>query len=160
MAHTERSRRIVAPGPAPAPGRVRGTGGRVVGPATGRPVAVGAGLFRNRSAALLGTVPRLDQAVDEEAARRFAESVAGAYAEEFGAVPLGLVARCLLGPPYVDHILNLSGVIVRHFAPHTAMPEPFDRARMLARSDGYLYVEVFSDGLTVPVRPDGTVVRP
>lgn len=40
------------------------------------------------------------------------------------------------------------------------MPEPFDRARMLARSDGYLYVEVFSDGLTVPVRPDGTVVRP
>ncbi|MGW4974033.1 hypothetical protein ACWEP3_29800, partial [Streptomyces albidoflavus] len=142
------------------PGDGAGVRGDVPDGVAAAPVAVGAGLFRNRSAALLGTVARLDQAVDEEAARRFAESAAGAYAEEFGAVPLGLVARCLLGPPYVDHILNLSGVIVRHFAPHTAMPEPFDRARMLARSDGYLYVEVFSDGLTVPVRPDGTVVRP
>jgi hypothetical protein len=40
------------------------------------------------------------------------------------------------------------------------MPEPFSKARMLARSGGYAFVEVFSDGLILPVLEDGTVVRP
>jgi hypothetical protein len=31
---------------------------------------------------------------------------------------------------------------------------------MLARSGGYAYVEVYGDGLILPVLEDGTVVRP
>ena len=47
-----------------------------------------------------------------------------------------------------------------HFAPAEPMPEPFGAARMLARSGGYAYVEVYGDGLILPVLDDGTVVRP
>jgi hypothetical protein len=31
---------------------------------------------------------------------------------------------------------------------------------MLARSDAYAFVEVYADGLVLPVLPDGSVVRP
>jgi hypothetical protein len=57
-------------------------------------------------------------------------------------------------------MLNLFGVIVRHFTPAEPMPDPYSSARMTARSGGYAYIEVYSDGLILPVLEDGTVVRP
>ncbi|MHB9859418.1 hypothetical protein [Streptomyces sp. YIM S03343] len=186
MGYVERSRRIVGPqqpgqqpigqpafGPAfgqPASGP--STSGR---PSTGhappghaspgpaqrqRTPAVLRELFRKRGSQLLDSVRKLDTGLDERACQALADWIRDEYAASYGEVPLGFVARCYLGPPYVDHQLNLFHVIVRHFAPAEPMPEPFAAARMLARSGGYAYVEVYSDGLILPVLDDGTVVRP
>jgi hypothetical protein len=117
-------------------------------------------LYRRRGDLLRDSVRKLDTGLDEHACRALADRIRDEYASSHGDVPLGFVARCYLGPPYVDHQLNLLQVIVRHFAPAEPMPEPFAAARMTARSGGYAYVEVYSDGLILPVLDDGTVVRP
>lgn len=151
MGYTERPRRIVRP--------TLGTGPSHA-PAAPAPGVARRELYRPRSAPLLEAVRRLDAGLDEQASRSLADWVREQYTTSNGSVPLGFVARCHLGPPYVDHQLNLFHVIVRHFAPAEQMPEPFSAARMLARSGGYTYVEVYADGLILPVLDDGTVVRP
>ncbi|WP_372348845.1 hypothetical protein [Streptomyces sp. KL116D] len=113
-----------------------------------------------RSSALREAVSRIDAGVDETARAQLADWVHEQYTLAHGAVPLGFFALCHLGPPYVDHQLNLFEVIVRHFAPADPVPEPFAEARMLVRSGGYAFVEVYSGGLLLPVLDDGTVVRP
>ncbi|OXY98303.1 hypothetical protein [Streptomyces diastatochromogenes] len=160
MGNTERPRRIVqsaqqGPGIQPGLGAQRGAA-----PANPAPAALRRELYTARSRKLLDAVGRLDAGLDEQACRSLAEWVREQYTTAYGSVPLGFVARCYLGPPYVDHQLNLFHVIVRHFAPAEPMPEPFSAARMLARSGGYAYVEVYDDGLILPVLDDGTVVRP
>ncbi|KUN85783.1 hypothetical protein AQJ66_12565 [Streptomyces bungoensis] len=178
MGYTERPRRIVgpaqpgpvvrpgpAPGPAPWQGPAARPGTAPPNPAAGaaaRPpsAAVGPERYAPRSRKLLDAVGRLDAGLDERACGALADWVREEYATSYGAVPLGFVARCYLGPPYVDHQLNLFHVIVRHFPPAEPMPEPFSAARMLARSGGYACVEVYEDGLLLPVLDDGTVVRP
>jgi hypothetical protein len=176
MGYIERPRRVVRPGgptqqPAQPPTSTPGAGRRLVGnlgsarqrtaadtPGPGR---AHPGLYLPRSKELLDAVRhRLDAGLDDQACRSLAEWIREQYTTSYGEVPLGFVARCYLGPPYVDHILNVFGVITRHFAPAEPMPEPFSQALMLARSGGYAYVEVFSDGLILPVLEDGTVVRP
>jgi hypothetical protein len=117
-------------------------------------------LYGRRGARLLDSVRKLDTGLDERACRALADWIRDEYASAHSDVPLGFVARCYLGPPYVDHQLSLLHVIVRHFAAAEPMPEPFAAARMTARSGGYAYVEVYSDGLILPVLDDGTVVRP
>ncbi|EMF28720.1 hypothetical protein ACPCIX_10030 [Streptomyces pseudogriseolus] len=113
-----------------------------------------------RPQGLRDAVGRLDAGLDEHARRQLAASIGEEYRARYGEVPLGFFARCYLGPPYVDHMLNLFQVIVRHFAPSDPVPEPFSGARMLVRSGGYAFVEVYSGGLLLPVLDDGTVVRP
>ncbi|MEV0178101.1 hypothetical protein AB0I54_02170 [Streptomyces sp. NPDC050625] len=154
MGYTERPRRIVRP--------TLGTGQShaSAAPAAPAPGIARRELYGPRSAPLLEAVRRLDAGLDEQASRSLADWVREQYTTSYGSVPLGFVARCYLGPPYVDHQLNLFHVIVRHFAPAEQMPEPFSAARMLARSGGYAYVEVYADGLVLPVLDDGTVVRP
>ncbi|MEV8017838.1 hypothetical protein AB0O76_16135 [Streptomyces sp. NPDC086554] len=155
MGHIERPRRIV------------GTGGpiQVPGLASPRQAPAPAGprrreLYRARSEPLREAVTRLDAGLDEQARRQLAEWIGEEYRTSYGGIPLGLVARCYLGPPYIDHVLDLFGVILRHYSPREAMPEPFGQARMLARSGGYAYIEVYDGGLILPVLPDRTVVRP
>ncbi|MFF7747907.1 hypothetical protein ACFZCP_01390 [Streptomyces sp. NPDC007971] len=177
MGNTERPRRIVRPaqqglgapqslgaqpGPgAQGPGAQPGPGGRrVSAPANPGPGVVRRELLTPRSRKLLDAVGRLDAGLDDQACRSLAEWLRDQYTTAYGSVPLGYVARCYLGPPYVDHQLSLLGVIVRHFSAAEPMPEPFSAARMLARSGGYAYVEVYDDGLILPVLDDGTVVRP
>lgn len=179
MGNIERPRRIVRPGqqtqqPAQPPASTPGAGRRLVGNlGSGQQqqqrTAAGAqglgrahpGLYQPRSKELLDAVRhRLDAGLDDQACRSLAEWIREQYKTSYGDVPLGFVSRCYLGPPYVDHILNIFGVITRHFAPAEPMPDPFTPARMLARSGGYAYVEVFADGLILPVLEDGTVVRP
>jgi hypothetical protein len=182
MGNIERPRRIVRPGqqtqqPAQPPTSAPGAGRRLVGnlgstqqqrqqqqrTASGAPGPGRAhpGLYLPRSRDLLDAVHRrLDAGLDDQACRSLVDWIREQYSTSYGEVPLGFVSRCYLGPPYVDHILNIFGVITRHFAPAEPMPDPFSQARMLARSGGYAYVEVFSDGLILPVLEDGTVVRP
>ncbi|NEA99637.1 hypothetical protein [Streptomyces sp. SID13726] len=171
MGQFERPRRIVRPGTAGTPStssdalRATDQGLTTGGPrrTVGAPGPAGP-LRRERLAArpqqLREAVGRLDAGLDENARRQLAEWIAGEYRTSYGEIPLGFLARCYLGPPYVDHQLDLFQVIVRHFAPSDQVPEPFADARMLVRSGGYAFVEVYSGGLLLPVLDDGTVVRP
>lgn len=116
-------------------------------------------LRRPRSAALLEAIGRMDAGLDEQACRALAEQVGAQYAKEYGGgVPIGLLATCYLGAPYVDHRLNLIELIVEHYTPTSAVPDPYASARPLVRSGAYAYVEVYSDGLVVPVLRDGSAV--
>jgi hypothetical protein len=169
MGHIERPRRVVRPDGAAQPAQELRTGRRLTtGTAQRRTTGTGGagagglrtGLYDPRSERLRQSVGRLDAGLDENACRQLAEWAREEYRTAHGDVPLGFVARCYLGPPFVDHQLNLFHVIVQHFAPTDPMPEPFSQARMLARSGSYAYVEVYSSGLVLPVLEDGTVVRP
>jgi len=116
-------------------------------------------LRKPRGAVLLAAVARLDTGLDDAACRALAEQIGALYEKEFGgSVPIGLLAACHLGPPYVDHRLNLIEQIVEHYTPGSAVPDPYGAARPLARSGAYAYVEVYSDGSVVPVLRDGTAV--
>lgn len=116
-------------------------------------------LRRPRSAELLAAVRKLDSGLDEQACHALAEQISGLYAKDFaGGVPIGLLATCYLGAPYVDHRLNLVELIVEHYSPTSSVPDPYAAARPLVRSGAYAYVEVYSDGLVVPVLPDGSPV--
>jgi hypothetical protein len=172
MGHLERPRRIVQTGGAAAPSTssdaLRRTG-QDLGAGAGTRRTVGAPgpaapLRRERLAprpqGLRDAVGRLDAGLDENARRQLAEWIRQEYQASYGEIPLGFFSRCYLGPPYVDHQLNLFQVIVRHFAPSDPVPDPFSGARMLVRSGGYAFVEVYSGGLLLPVLGDGTVVRP
>jgi hypothetical protein len=111
-----------------------------------------------RHTSLFHAVRRLDAQIDTAARAELSRWVRDQYESEFGDVPLGFVARCYLGPPYVDHRLDLFQSIVDHYAPADAMPEPFAQARMLARTGAYEFIEVYASGQLCPVRADGTAV--
>jgi len=87
--------------------------------------------------------------------------VAGRIAAEFplgGAVPLGLLAKCYLGPPYEVHTLDLTGGIVKHYMRHEPLPDPYAGARRLAEHPAYLAIEVYLDRY-VCMREDGSVTE-
>lgn len=106
---------------------------------------------------LLQTIHRIDAQLDAAAREQLAREIRGLYELEFGDVPLGFMARCHLGPPYVDHRLDLIHAIVEHYPPAGVPPEPFAQARMLVRTGGYAYVEVYASGELRPVFADGSV---
>jgi hypothetical protein len=113
---------------------------------------------RPRHSGLFEAVHRLDARLDETARQELSEWIREEYRGEFGDIPLGLVSTCRLGPPYVDHRLDLFASIIDHFSAAESMPEPFQQARVLARVGAYEFVEVYASGRLVPVRPDGTPV--
>ncbi|MDG4762719.1 hypothetical protein O7632_01100 [Solwaraspora sp. WMMD406] len=113
---------------------------------------------RPRHAGLFEAVRRLDAGLDTAARAELAAWVRQEYEQEYGDVPLGFVSECFLGPPYVDHRLDLFQSILDHFAPADPMPEPFAQARTLVRTGGYAFIEVYASGTLRPVLPDGTVV--
>jgi hypothetical protein len=113
---------------------------------------------RPRHAGIIEAVHRLDAELSQTARADLAGWIRDQYQTEFGDIPLGFVAKCHLGPPYVDHILDLFDNIVDHYAPADPMPEPFSKARMLVRTGAYVYVEIYGSGEIRPVFPDGTVV--
>ena len=114
-------------------------------------------LVKPRHSGLFEAVHRLDTQLDAATRRQLVDWITDQYATDYGDVPLGFLARCYLGPPYVDHRLDLVRSIVEHFQPVDAVPEPFNGARMLARLSSYEYVEVYASGTLVPVRVDGGV---
>lgn len=111
-----------------------------------------------RSKALLAAIQALDTTTDAAARSEILNQIAADYAERNGGLLLGLFSRCHLGPPFVDHRLSLSETILEHYRREDLVPEPFSGARSLAQSAMYIYIEVYSDGKIVPVRPDGTCV--
>ncbi|MGH4020779.1 MAG: hypothetical protein ACRDT0_16450 [Pseudonocardiaceae bacterium] len=115
-------------------------------------------LRRPRHAGLFEAVHRLDAQLDRASREELASWIRDQYSVEYGDIPVGFVAICHLGPPYVDHRLDLVHSIVEHYGPGDSMPEPFAQARMLARTGAYEFVEVYASGQLVPVRADGSVV--
>ena len=115
-------------------------------------------LRKPRSASLVAAIHRLDASIDQAARQQLAQWIQGEYLTEIGDLPIGFVSECGLGPPYVDHILDLGHTIVEHYASADRMPEPFAKARMLVRSGAYAYVEVYLSGDVVPVLADGSPV--
>lgn len=146
MDSSQSQRRRVQPLAATSDRRTGVTGGRV------------RSLRNRRSAELLAAVHQLDVSIDQASRDALAAYVRAEYEREIGDLPVGFVAVCGLGPPYVDHILDLGHTIVEHYAPADPMPEPFAKARMLARSGAYAYVEVYLSGMVVPVLADGSAV--
>jgi len=108
-----------------------------------------------RKALYLAMLRKLDSA---EPGTVDVSDVASALETEFGiaeTMPLGLVARCYLGPPYQVHLLDLTGRILEHYDGAQTMPPPFERARALALHGAYAAIEVYAERM-VCVRPDGT----
>lgn len=79
------------------------------------------------------------------------------FAEKWSAVPLGFVGHCYLGPPYEAHTLTIDRQIIEHYERGQALPGQLESARVLARTEHYVAIEVYSDKL-VCVRADGSVV--
>lgn len=109
-----------------------------------------------RSAQIMEAVRNLDMTQDTAYRAELIAWIEQAYAERMGGTLIGLFARCYLGEPYIDHQMSVDGAIIEHYAPSDPVPEPYRRARALAGSPAYAYIEVYSDGELVPVREDGT----
>jgi hypothetical protein len=159
MGHIERSRRQVGSDPATGV-RPATTGARHHAPAPPRLGGFTTELYRPRPADVLHALRRLDARLADEELREMGRWIGEQYVTSYGTAPIGYVARCFLGPPYVDHRLGLDGCVLEHYALADVMPDPFGAARMLARSGAYAYVEVYDGGLLLPVLADGGIVRP
>lgn len=109
-----------------------------------------------RDSELLQAVKRLDTEPSREAQMEIMEWLQKEYDERGGGPLIGLFSRCYLGPPYVDHMLNLLGQICEHYSSSESPEGPYVGARALARNPAYAYVEVYADGVVIPVRTDGT----
>lgn len=127
---------------------------------TAAPATVSANLLQNRrrsrSAEILDAVGKLDTLTDDQTRREVFEWINELYELRDGGNLIGLFGRCFLGPPYVDHHMDFTGSIVTHYKPEDVLPAAFGPARPLARSNAYLFIEVYSDGQVVPVRADGS----
>jgi hypothetical protein len=111
-----------------------------------------------RHAGIFEAVHRIDASLDPAMRAELGKWIRDEYEREYGDIPLGLFAQCHLGPPYVDHRLDLWQSIVEHYTRADAVPPQFAEARTIVRSGAYDYVEVYASGLTIPVLKDGSVV--
>ena len=113
---------------------------------------------KRRHSGIFEAIHRLDAQVDQASRDELVAWIKDQYAVEYGDIPMGFVATCYLGPPFVDHRLDLVYSIVEHYGPADVMPEPFSQARMLVRTGAYEMVEVYGSGRLVPVLADGSAV--
>ena len=112
-----------------------------------------------RDEQLLAAIQRLDTTTSPAMVDALMRWIHDEYERRQGGKLLGLFGRCYLGPPYVDHRMDLDGgFILEHFTRAQSPPLPFRQARPLARSSAYIYVEVYDDGALIPIRTDGRPV--
>ena len=70
--------------------------------------------------------------------------------------PIGIVSKCYLGAPYEVHSLDVNGSIIEHYETFRTMPDGLEKARQLAKSGHYAFIEVYHHALRA-VKEDGTV---
>lgn len=109
-----------------------------------------------RSAELVDAVARLDTVTDPAVQKELADWINALYEERGGGTLVGLFGHCYLGGDFVDHEMDLTGGILRHFKSTEPPPPVYAGARPLARSEAYLFIEVYTDGAIVPIRHDGS----
>ncbi|MGK2887236.1 MAG: hypothetical protein ACSLE8_21110 [Rhodococcus sp. (in: high G+C Gram-positive bacteria)] len=115
--------------------------------------------MERRSRELLVAVGTLDTSLDPRANAEIMKLIRDDYDARQGGALIGLFGRCYLGPPYVDHKLDIYGNICQHYTASDTVEMPYNNARALVRNDAYAFVELYSDGSIVPVRDDGEPVR-
>jgi len=111
-----------------------------------------------RRAELLQALTQVDATVDQTAQAQIMLWIREEYEARQGGAIIGLFAKCYLGPPFIDHKLDLFGSILQHFSSSEDPGHPYNQARGLVRSGSYAYIEIYSDGTIVPILPDGTAV--
>jgi hypothetical protein len=114
--------------------------------------------MRPRNQELLQSLSQVDVRVDQVAQANVMQWIRGEYDQRYGGMLLGMFSKCYLGPPYVDHKLDMMGSILEHYSPNDDPGYPYSKARGLARSGSYAFIEIYSDGQIVPILPDGTAV--
>jgi len=113
--------------------------------------AVQALLRQKRSKKYMDVVTQLD-AGGHLGGKQSIDSLMEAIREELpditvDALPLGIVSKCYLGPPYEVHTLDLSGSIIHHYKVGEGLPHLMERARTLAVHPIYAFIEVYSTKL-------------
>lgn len=108
-----------------------------------------------RSKDIIQAVLDIDVATDPLTRQQLTGWLKETYDLRGGGELVGLFARCHLGSPYVDHRLALVGEILEHYSVADSVPDPFNKARGFARSDAYLFIEIYADGAVVPIRANG-----
>lgn len=113
--------------------------------------AVQARLRQKRSKSYLDAVTQLD-AGGHLCGTQSVEALLEAIRQELpdiavDALPVGIVSKCYLGPPYEVHTLDLSGGIIRHYKVGEGLPALMERARTLAVHPIYAFIEVYSTKL-------------
>ncbi len=66
---------------------------------------------------------------------------------QIDALPQGIISKCYLGVPYEVHTLNCAGNIIQHYKGGEPLSQGMERARSLARSGHYAFIEVYTDKL-------------
>lgn len=115
--------------------------------------------LKPRTAELMAAVERLDTTVDTAAHAEVIAWIRDEYDARQGGMLIGLFSTCNLGHPYVDHKLSLAQTILEHYSQADDPGYPYNKARGLVRSRAYAFIEIYSDGAIVPIRPDGTSVE-
>lgn len=69
---------------------------------------------------------------------------------------LGIVACCYLGKNFEVHMLSLAGYILQHFKKGNPLPGKLEKARSLAMSEMYAFIEVYEDCMCA-ISENGTV---
>jgi hypothetical protein len=111
-----------------------------------------------RHAGIFEAIHRIDATLDPAMRAELGKWIRDEYEHEYGDVPLGLFAQCHLGPPYVDHRLDLWQSIVEHYTVADSVPPQYAQARILVRTGAYDFIEVYASGDLKPVLKDGSVV--
>lgn len=70
--------------------------------------------------------------------------------------PIGIVSKCYLGAPYEVHTLSVEGAIIEHYQTYRPLPNGLEKARKLATSGYYAFIEVYPTEIRA-VKDDGTV---
>lgn len=109
-----------------------------------------------RSPEIMQAVRNLDMTADEAYKQQLAGWIDEAYKARGGGNLLALFSKCYLGEPYVDHQITLSGYIVEHYQRDQQVPPIFSKARPLAQSNAYEFIEIYADGEVIPIRADGS----
>lgn len=105
---------------------------------------------------VLEALQQLDVTTNPAARKEIADWIQEVY-EAYGSGDLvGLFGHCYLGDGHVDHAFSFTGDIIAHYFPNDQIPAMYQSARPLARSEQYAYIEIYSDGMIVAIRPDGT----
>lgn len=75
---------------------------------------------------------------------------------EINGILLGVVSKCYLGNPYEVHTLDMTDEIVEHYKCGQVLPCGMEKARSIALSDRYEFIEVYVDCCRA-ISPNGTV---
>lgn len=75
-------------------------------------------------------------------------------------LPVGIVAKCYLGPPHEVHTMDRDGSIIRHYKTFEPLPSLMERGRSLALHPGYAFIEIYVDKLiAVADNGDTSIVK-